>query len=423
MSHLVDILVPTLDNYQYVSQALVSLVNNRSSEGLYHIYVVNNGHPRSCDWVSGPHITLINHGRGNIGWEGALKEGLALSKAPYVCFFNDDAFIPPSSRLWLNQLLQHFKDSKVGAVGPSSNVVMGMQNIFGTVPYTSFSSRFLIGFCLLVRRSALEEVGGVDASLPGGDDLDLSIRLRKAGYKLIVDRDVFVYHHGFKTGERIYGTPDKTGGWNSFDMTEKTNHALIRKHGFRWWWETMQGVWQFPESNKTFQEEETDIEGKLIRERIDSTGTILDLGCGGNKTLPEAIGVDMIPTNDPIETLTGAPASQASITADVSAPLPFDDSSADTIIARHILEHMLDPITTVRQWVKVLKPGGKLVVAVPFQTQIFSIPMNIEHVHAWNPPAMKTLLESCGVKVIEQLNSRNGVSFITVAQKEVSEKA
>ncbi len=116
-----------------------------------------------------------------------------------------------------------------------------MQNIFATVPFRVYAARFLIGFCVLVRRSVLDKVGGIDNSLPGGDDLDLSMRLRSAGYKLIVDRDVFVFHHGFKTGNRVYGDVNEPGGWNSYEFLEKTNFALIRKHGFKAWYETMHG--------------------------------------------------------------------------------------------------------------------------------------------------------------------------------------
>ena len=79
----------------------------------------------------------------------------------------------------------------------------------------------------MLSREALDKAGGVDDSLPNhGDDIDFSIRLRQQGYKLLMDRNVFVFHHGFKTGERLHGAY-----WNSMEMQDKTNHSLIRKHG------------------------------------------------------------------------------------------------------------------------------------------------------------------------------------------------
>jgi len=419
VAELVSILIPTWNNPQYAQPCVRSLLENQATTGLFHIYLINNGHPDSCNWadIGHPQVTILHTGGKNLGWEGGLALGLEHSKAPFVCFFNDDAYIAPSSRMWLNQLLQSFKDPKVGAVGPASNVVMGWQNIFTPVPYQRFSSKFLIGFCMVVRRSALDEVGGVDTSLPGGDDFDLSIRLRDAGYKLMVDRDVFVFHHGFKTGERVFGTSNQAGGWNSYEFKEKTDFALIRKHGFAKWWELIKGAYQLPRDNENTVKAWEDSEAELIRERVQGE-TILDLGCGSSKTVEKAIGVDMVARDETITTLTGQPQSAADVVADVSQPLPFEEGSVDTIIARHILEHMIDPITAIKQWTQVLKPGGRLILAVPLEGLVLSIPMNIEHKHAWTPDAMKVLLETVGLKVVEQLDSQNGVSFITVATKE-----
>ena len=159
----------------------------------------------------------------NLGWEGGLKRGLEVSKAPFVIFMNDDTFVPHHQKDWMSRLVSRFKDTRVGAVGPSSNVVMGMQNIFNINLATVFNAKFLIGFCMMVKREALDKVGGVDDTLPGGDDIYLSIRLRKAGYTLNVEQRVFVYHHGFKTGERVH-----RGYWNSNEMQEKTSSVSLR---------------------------------------------------------------------------------------------------------------------------------------------------------------------------------------------------
>jgi hypothetical protein len=312
----------------------------------------------------------------------------------------------------LNKLLQPFIDPKVGAVGPASNVVMGLQNIFSYTPISIFTTKYLIGFCFLARRSALEEVGGIDTSLPGGDDLDMSIRLRKAGYKLIVDKNVFVYHHGFQTGNRVHGGSDVRGGWNSFEMMEKTNKALIQKHGFITWWECMKGGYEMP---SLVHGESKDTEGNFIRERIKGD-IVLDLGCGGNKTVPHAIGVDMIAKDEVIETLVNTKSS-ADVNADLTQPLPFEEKSVDTIIARHIVEHLMDSVTILRHWRSLLRENGRLIIAVPNNAIHLSIPMNPEHVHGFSPESMKSLLEVCGYKVVEQLDGGNTISFITVAEK------
>lgn len=409
--HLVDIIIPTYDNYEYLAPCLQSILRNKMSENLFHIYVVNNGHLESCNWIYNRDVTVFNAGK-NLGWEGGLKFALEKTEAPYVMFLNDDTYIPSASKPWINNLLQPFLNETVGAVGPSSNVVMGMQNIFSDTQIPVFPTKFLIGFCFLVKREALEKAGGIDDTLPGGDDLDLSIRLRKAGYKLVCNKDVFVYHHGFKTGTKIYGNEQKLNGWNSFAMYERTNTALIKKHGFKEWWYTMRGAWEQPDI-KTI--DAIDIEGKLIAERVQGE-KILDLGCGHNKTIPNAIGVDMVPKDAVIDTLAKQ-VSVADVTADVSQPLPFEPNSVDTIIARHILEHLTDSVTILGNWRALLKEKGRIIIAVPDDCLIKSIPLNIEHVHNFSKESVKSLLEVVGFKVVEQLDSGNHISFITIGEK------
>lgn len=226
----VAIVIPTWDNPQYLYPCVSSLLKTCDAT----IYVVNNGSAEYLTGLKDPRVWVLQQ-ESNLGWEGGLKAGIKASSEDLILLLNDDTFIPPSSEGWLDTLTAHFSDPKVSAVGPSSNCVMGIQNIFMNGTPNVVPVNFLIGFCMMVRRSALEECGGIDDTLPGGDDLDLSIRLRKCGYRLVCDKNAFVYHHGFKTGERVNGGPDVVGGWNSVEMLEKTNFALIVKHGLKEW--------------------------------------------------------------------------------------------------------------------------------------------------------------------------------------------
>jgi hypothetical protein len=136
-----------------------------------------------------------------------------------------------TQRHWLARLHEDLDEPGIAAAGPSSNMVAGPQSTTQQLPAPRYSARYLIGFCLLIRRAALDEVGGIDTGLPGGDDIDLSIRLRQAGYTLVCDRHAFVYHCGFRTGERVHGGPQVPGGWNSQQVINATTAALIAKHG------------------------------------------------------------------------------------------------------------------------------------------------------------------------------------------------
>lgn len=224
----VSIIVPTWNLPQYAVPCVQSILKNANGVD-FHVYLVNNGDEQHNGYFPKDDRLTILQQEKNLGWEGGLKAGLAKSDSPLVVFMNDDTYVPQASKHWLSRLVSHFENEQCAAAGPASNVVMGKQQLFDQ-DQDVMKVNFLIAFCLMVRRSDLDAAGGVDDTLPGGDDLDLSIRLRKLGKYLLCDKEVFIYHHGFKSGERKAGSD-----YNSMEAIERTNFALIRKHGLRAW--------------------------------------------------------------------------------------------------------------------------------------------------------------------------------------------
>ncbi|MBI4667222.1 MAG: class I SAM-dependent methyltransferase [Nitrospinae bacterium] len=121
-------------------------------------------------------------------------------------------------------------------------------------------------------------------------------------------------------------------------------------------------------------------------------GKGIDVGCGGNKTCPEAIGVDLTPGG-----AKGAHGGQKSVTssADVVASgdyLPmFGGGELDYVIARHNLEHYKDHVKALKEWVRVLKPGGLLGVAVPDHGWVDTIRLDPTHYHAFTLDSLQRL--------------------------------
>jgi len=108
---------------------------------------------------------------------------------------------------------------------------------------------------------------------------------------------------------------------------------------------------------------------------------ILDIGCGGHKTIPEAIGVDVLPVAD---VQTGA------------ENLDFvGDGVVDFIIARHVFEHLVDPVLALGEWMRVLKDGGKIIFVLPDHSKIDTMYPAVsggKHLHAYTPGSLKKFL-------------------------------
>ena len=409
----VDIIIPTMNNFEYLQSCLRSMMLLRQSYP-FQILVVNNGAKGSCDTFAGEHIRVLEPGK-NLGWEGGNNAGLAVSESEFVISSNDDVFLPLASLNWIRMLMEQMADPLVASVGPQSNVVMGSQNMFSCPTKYVHPAPFLIGYCVMHRRSALEKVkestGYYDETCPGGDDLDLGLRYRKAGYHLICHNGVFVYHHGFKTGIRVYGDHTQ-GGWNSVQMTDKTNNWLIRKHGFK----AFQSLWR-PVNIESLYDLTTDQEGNMLRDLTKQVPheVIVEVGCGGNKTVPESIGVDRIPKGEPIPFVNQT--SVADVVCDANGVLPFEDGYADVVIARHVIEHVVDTVGFLTECGRILKPGGTLLLATPNEDECQSVPMNTEHVHAWNPDALQKILELSGFGVLQRLGFENRITMMFRCEK------
>jgi len=47
--------------------------------------------------------------------------------------------------------------------------------------------------------------------------------------------------------------------------------------------------------------------------------------------------------------------------------LPFKDEEFDFVISSHVIEHFFDPIKAIKEWLRVIKPGGYIFTICPKQ--------------------------------------------------------
>lgn len=206
------VVIPAWNAWEHTRSCLISLRPTLSPRD--KVVVVDNGSvdetPRGLAHF--PWAKVVRNDE-NLGFATACNEGAATSTSEILVFLNSDTV--PLGR-WLDELIAPFADAAVTATGARSNFVSGPQ----LVPEARYSNKAelrdferswrqshagltsevgrLVGFCLAVRRSAFEAVGGFDEGYkPGGyEDDDLCRRLVEAGGKLVIAHGSFVHHVG-----------------------------------------------------------------------------------------------------------------------------------------------------------------------------------------------------------------------------------
>jgi len=172
--------------------------------------------------VSYDFVKLAEFGE-NRGFAAACNEGIRQATGEVVILLNSDTYVPGAG---LVELLKSLDASgSIAAAGPYTNTAGYGQSL--PVTYTSnatldlfaedFAARpvqdqetdMMVGFCMAIRKSALDEVGLLDESFGLGmfEDNDLCYRLRRQGYRLVLSGKSFVHHSGSKTLGRLQVDP------------------------------------------------------------------------------------------------------------------------------------------------------------------------------------------------------------------------
>jgi O-antigen biosynthesis protein len=211
----IDIIVPAFNQLAYCQGCVASIQQNTRRP--YRLILVDNG---STDGV-GPFFdtvpdAVVVHAQTNRGFAGGVNLGLRHARG-HVVLLNSDTLVPPR---WLDRLARALAyDDRIGIVGPVTNYASGPQQI--DVPplqslddIAAFAEALaqrehrritdcyrLVGFCMLIRDTALHDVGLLDEQFATGnfEDDDYCLRTRRAGYRLCVAHNAFVYHFGNRT--------------------------------------------------------------------------------------------------------------------------------------------------------------------------------------------------------------------------------
>lgn len=235
-----SIVIPTFNKVDLLRQCIDSI--RQYTDVPYEIIVVDNA---STD---GTKEYLKSLGRRiryqieeyNRGFAGAINKGLMMAHGKTILLLNNDIIV---TKNWLSNMLTCLhSDSNIGMVGPSTNFVGGEQQI--SVTYKTmeemhaFARQYnvsnprkwehtdrLVGFCLLFRRSLLEQTGYLDEGYEVGnfEDDDWVIRVRLQNKVLVIARDTFIHHFGSQSMREL--------GTQFYEVNQRNQNFYHEKWG------------------------------------------------------------------------------------------------------------------------------------------------------------------------------------------------
>ena len=159
---------------------------------------------------------------------------------------------------------------------------------------------------------------------------------------------------------------------------------------------------------------------------IDKSFTVLDVGCGGGKTIQslaaiasngKVFGVDYSATSVAAARATNADeirAERVDIQQASVSKLPFADAMFDLVTAVETHYYWPDPVSDLREVLRVLKPGGRLaIIAETYRGEkldkLLAVPMRMIGARYLTVDQHRQLFTSAGfVDVAIDVDSRKG---------------
>lgn len=406
---LISIIVLAYNQLLYTQKCLESV--ERHTHTPYELIVVDNASTDGTDdylisfrkqWRTSPKenpdvpgsycqaIKLIINSE-NLGFAAGNNAGIAIAEGDYIVLLNNDVVVTPS---WIEKLLKCTKkDQKIGIVGPMTNYVSGPQicqevaydttsleglNEFATLwgrqhEGETFSFWRIVGFCMLIDRSVINKIGGLDTCyhIGGFEDDDFCVRAAIAGFKSAIVKDCFIHHYGSKS----INSPEL-----DYSKIFIKNYELFKR---KWGW-SVEKLFEYRDLSDVFQQpfaperhycplsSVAKVNSLPVNQISANNSEILrvDLGCAYKK--PEGfIGVDIYPWPE------------VDIVADMTQGLPFSDSSVDEVRAHDVIEHLPDRIQTMNEIWRICKPNAIVDIFVP-STDGRGAFQDPTHVSFWN---------------------------------------
>ncbi len=379
----------------------------------YEIIVIDNDSTDGTpDWLRGRTDVQSIYNDSNRGYSVAANQGLREARGTYCILLNPDTVVTDG---WDARLIAQASEPAVGAVGPVANgasccgwqrlemwlkeKLTGEQQVGDIArkmaawyPGQSRETKLLTGFCLCVPKRVFDEVGLLDEDLfIGNDDVDFSLRLQWAGYRLLVALDTFVLHKGMQSFKTLSDAVRARYIQESTDVLYAKLEARFGKGQVPTWPELIELPWHLPSQFREdeFTGERANPHSPNMRQDImvehwaryelaqpyARGKRVLDAACGTGYGSAHLAEVAALVTGWDIDGATAAYAQTKAPHGNLHfgvgdvRTLPLADRSFDLITSFETIEHVVEGRQVLAEFQRLLTPDGTLLISTPLGSE------------------------------------------------------
>ena len=214
----ISIIISVCDGVDLLARCLDSLTSKTNYAPYEVVVVANDSQSEDARAYLSHFKHRLLHYSGHVNVSAINNFAVKQTNSPWILFLNDHTEVFDGD--WLTTMAEHVQRPEVGAVGPRllhpdetvehAGIVVGVGGIaehaFRGLPaeapgvcrqlqaIRNYSA--VTGACLLTRRDVFDEVGGFDESLPVSfGDVDLCLKMRRAGYVIVYTPFAKLYYH------------------------------------------------------------------------------------------------------------------------------------------------------------------------------------------------------------------------------------